>query len=134
MAKQQPASLDTVARQQVIAWLRGSGVTQADLASRIGRTQMWVSRYLKGEFNADMDTLAAIAATFGHQFTQLFRFPDDPGEAALIRVYRAMRPEARPRFIALGQDVVGPPPRKRRLVNTHRMSAFASHEPTMSKE
>jgi transcriptional regulator with XRE-family HTH domain len=40
-------------------------LTQTGLATRIGRNQVWVHRYLHGEGDADLATLERIAQVFG---------------------------------------------------------------------
>jgi predicted transcriptional regulator len=52
-----PLTLDQVARDRIKHWIVSTGVTQTELAARIGRTQAWMSRYLSGEFDADLETL-----------------------------------------------------------------------------
>jgi transcriptional regulator with XRE-family HTH domain len=90
-----PLSLDDIARKQIRHWIEGTGITQATLADRIGRNQAWMSRYLKGEFDADLTTLDQMARVFNHTVAALLNVPDDPEVAQLVSHYRACRPEAR---------------------------------------
>lgn len=90
-----PPSLQDTARAQLKRWIGSTGITQAAFGERIGRNQVWVSKYLKGEFDADLETLQQMAQVFRHTLTQLLDFPSDPDEAALITLYRALRPEVR---------------------------------------
>ena len=52
-----PQTLDEQARQRIRTWIQLTGVTQKTLGERIGRNQAWMSRYLSGELNADLETL-----------------------------------------------------------------------------
>jgi hypothetical protein len=54
-----------------------------------------MSRYLKGEFDADLDTLQKITRVFGHELTSALNIPSDPDEALVLTRYRALRIEAR---------------------------------------
>lgn len=85
-------SLDDVAREQIRVWIGSMGITQAQLAAQIGRNQAWLSRYINGDFDADLDTLQEIAAVFGHTLTTLLGYPSaDPEEAQILKLYRALR-------------------------------------------
>jgi len=90
-----PLSLDQQARERIKAWVASTGVTQTELAERVGRNQAWMSRYLKGEFDADLDTLAKIAACFGFTLIALLDLPRDPHEARLVEEFRALPPRGR---------------------------------------
>ena len=90
-----PQSLDAQARAQIAHWIKSTGTSQAALSLKIGRSQVWVSRYLRGEFNADLTTLAAIAHEFGHTLSALLSLPSDPTEAAILKMFRACRPQSR---------------------------------------
>lgn len=92
-------NLDEIARSRIRAWITSTGVTQTDLSARIGRNQAWMSRYLKGEFAADLDTLQAIAQVFGHTLAALLNLPTDPDEAKIVEQVRALR--AKDRVIVL---------------------------------
>ena len=84
-----PPTLDELARQRVRAWIAATGVSQSELAQRIGKNQVWLSRYLRGLYGADLQTLQTIARVFGHSVTALLDLPADPLEAKLIEHYRA---------------------------------------------
>jgi transcriptional regulator with XRE-family HTH domain len=88
-------TLQQQARNQIRHWIRSTGITQTALAERIKRNQAWMSRYLAGDIDADVDTLQQMAEVFGHNLTQMLDVPTDPEEAALITAYRALRPDAR---------------------------------------
>lgn len=109
-----PPSLQDTARTQIKRWITSTGITQAAFGERIGRNQVWVSKYLKGEFDTDLETLHQMAQVFRHTLTQLLDFPSDPEEEALITLYRTLRPEARRLAFQLFQEMVrgrGPRPR-----------------------
>ena len=78
--------------QRIKAWIASTGVTQSALAERIGRNQAWMSRYLAGEFAADLETLQKMARAFNHSLAALLESPTDPDEAKLIEAYRALSP------------------------------------------
>lgn len=90
-----PPSLDQQARDRIKAWIASTGVTQTELADRIGRNQAWMSRYLKGEFDADLETLQKIAQTFGFTLIALLDLPSNPHEARLMEEFRALTPRGR---------------------------------------
>lgn len=99
------ATLDEQARSQIKKWIDSTGITQTALADRIGRNQAWMSRYLAGDFDADLTTLQKMAEVFGHPLTALLGLPKDPEEATLIAAYRALRPEARPLALRVLQEM-----------------------------
>jgi transcriptional regulator with XRE-family HTH domain len=98
-------SLQDIARAQIKHWIVSSGTTQAHVCAEIGRNQPWLSRYLSGEIDADLDTLAQIAKVFEHSLFALLSVPSDPEDAVLIRMYRAMRPEGRRAFLGIGREM-----------------------------
>lgn len=109
-----PPSLQDTARVQIQRWIRSTGITQAAFGERIGRTQVWVSKYLKGEFDADIDTLQQMAQVFRHSIPQLLDFPSDPDEETVLTLYRALRPEVRRLTVELLREMGrgrGPKPR-----------------------
>jgi len=87
--------LDDVARARIHSWIHATGVSQAEVSRRIGKTGAWLSRYLKSEFDADLDTLQRIAAVFGHSIAALLDAPTDPIEKDLIELFRAAPPDVR---------------------------------------
>jgi len=95
MDEEQPAILDGVptldqqVRDRIRMWVQSTGVKQTQLAERIGRNQPWVTRYLKGEFNADLDTLQKIAQAFGHTLAALVDQPRDPLDAKMLEEFHA---------------------------------------------
>lgn len=90
-----PDTLDQIARKQIKRWIESTGTTQVEVGLQVGRNQSWMSRYLKGEFDADLDTLQKITRVFGHELTSALNIPSDPEEALLVSRFRALRIEAR---------------------------------------
>jgi transcriptional regulator with XRE-family HTH domain len=109
-----PQTLDQQARERIKSWVESTGVTQTELAERIGRNQAWMSRYLKGEFDADLTTLDRMAATFGFNLSALLNLPSDPFEARLIEEVRALPPKARAILLDLLTHLRQTSQRKRR--------------------
>lgn len=58
-------SLDDEVRIKVKRWILASGFTYASIATRIGKDQSWLSRYMLGDRDADLTTLDALARLFG---------------------------------------------------------------------
>jgi transcriptional regulator with XRE-family HTH domain len=103
-----PLSLDELARGRIKAWIASTGVTQGNLGERVGRNQAWMSRYLAGEYDADLETLQKMANVFGHSISALLESPTNPDEAKLVEAYRALRPEARLIALNLLQELGRP--------------------------
>jgi len=101
---QAPETLDERARNRIRVWIASTGITQTTLADRIGRNQAWMSRYLAGDFDADLETLAKMAAVFSHPLTALLDLPSNPEEFKLIEAFRALRPEGRRIALSLFDD------------------------------
>ena len=89
------STLDQQARQRILTWIRTTGMRQAELAERVGKTQAWLSRYLSGQLDADLRTLDLLARQFGHSLVALLDLPAEPKEAKLIEMYRALPADAR---------------------------------------
>jgi transcriptional regulator with XRE-family HTH domain len=83
-------SLDKLARARIRQWMKMTGVTQDQLAARLSKTQPWVSRYLGGETDADLETLQRMAALFGHGLHALLDLPQNPDEQFILERYRAL--------------------------------------------
>lgn len=88
-------SLDMRARQRIKNWMETSGITQTMLGDRIGKNQAWMSRYLAGEFDADLPTLQKMAAAFGHTLYALLDLAPEAPELRVIEMYRALPPRTR---------------------------------------
>jgi transcriptional regulator with XRE-family HTH domain len=106
-------SLNEVARTRIRLWLRSTGTTQTQLADRIHKTQAWMSRYLSGGLNADLDALRSMAEAFGHSLSALLDTPTDPTEAQLIDLFRALRLEDKETVLRLLDALAHPPIRKK---------------------
>jgi transcriptional regulator with XRE-family HTH domain len=100
-----PSSIDDIARQQIRQWLRSTGTTQVSFAEQIDRNQEWVSRYLNGNFDADLSTLQRMAGVFGHNLATLFgSLPSNPDETALLTMFRGLRLEGRKALLVMLQE------------------------------
>jgi len=84
---------DDRARERILDWIARSGLTQHEIARAIGRTQPWLSRYLKGALNADFETLAKLASVFGHSLGSLIDPPEE--ERVTVERLRLLRDEDR---------------------------------------
>jgi transcriptional regulator with XRE-family HTH domain len=109
-----PQTLDQQARERIRQWIATTGVTQAELGARIGRNQAWMSRYLKGEFDADLTTLDRMAQMFGFTLVGLLNLPSDPFEARLIEEVRALPPKTRQTLLEMLTSLRQTQQRKRR--------------------
>lgn len=90
-------------------------MTQAALGKAVGHHQNWVSRFVAGTQDADVDELAAMAAAFNHTITELLDARADPNEQRLLDAYRAL-PERKRTSACLTLELMLPdPPKKRRL-------------------
>jgi transcriptional regulator with XRE-family HTH domain len=105
-------SPDEVARTRIKLWLRATGTTQTQLADRIEKTQAWMSRYLSGGLNADLESLRGIAEAFGHSLCALLDAPADPVEAQVIDRFRALPPYERETVLRVLEGLALPPIRK----------------------
>ena len=101
-------SLQELARKRIAAWVQGASMAQGQLARAIGKNQVWVSRFLTGKTDADVDTLQRIAAAFGHTIASLLQTAEgDADEAALIEAFRALRPSGRATALAVLREMAG---------------------------
>jgi transcriptional regulator with XRE-family HTH domain len=91
------------ARRQVKNKLLAIDMTQETLATAIGRPSHWISRYLRGEFNADFPTLFRIATTFHISLDALLQLPtaDDPLFREWVEMYALLEPEGKDVFLKL---------------------------------
>lgn len=76
-------------RRTIGRWMAARGVTKTALGAAADRNQPWVTRYLDGEFGADVETLAKIAAFFGEPVSALFDAQPDPEVDELLQRFRA---------------------------------------------
>jgi len=65
-------------------WLQHSGLTQADMAERMGCAQTTVSRILNGKQMLSLPAQAAFAEAVGCKPVDLFRRPDEVSIDALL--------------------------------------------------
>lgn len=88
--------------------------TQVSLADQIDRKQAWMSRYLAAEYDADLETLRAIANVFGRQISALFDTPADPEIAELVEYYNALPVSGRGLVLDLVRELAGENARRSR--------------------
>lgn len=123
--------LDERARTRVKEWLSGSGTTQTALADAIGRNQAWMSRYLDGEFDTDLDTLTKLASAFQHSLFELLDLSATDEERALLRFFRALKPETRALAIQVLEQWAGAPrPRARTRAKRGALATDHAQEET----
>lgn len=108
-----PISYQQRARDRIKRWMAGTNMSQTELGERIGRNQEWMSRYLSGKNNADLETLEQIANVFDHSLiTLLDLLPRDPRESILIDRYRALSAASRTTLLEfLGALLAARPPK-----------------------
>lgn len=66
-------------------WRKSKGLTQEQVAQRLGASQITVSRWETGERRPDLNAQAALAEALGVDFADLRRHPDTPSADALLR-------------------------------------------------
>jgi transcriptional regulator with XRE-family HTH domain len=71
-----------------------AGLTQAELAHRIGTTQSSVARWEAGRTRPSIETLTEIVSACGLE-VRIWLVPADPDEASLIERNLALSPEER---------------------------------------
>lgn len=102
------AKLHEHAREQVKRMLFATDMTQQELAEAIGRPQAWMSRYLRGEWNADFPTLVRIAQKFEVGLDTFARLPSaasDPVRQEWVSAYDLLTPQDRETFLRLVRRV-----------------------------
>lgn len=91
--------------QKVAALMARRGMTQTELAARIGLGQSAVSMLLSGQRNPRMDTLKAIADAMGVSVAELVsedhRFVDDPEKKALLDLWDRIDADQRATVLAM---------------------------------
>ncbi len=110
--------LQELARKRLIQWMDANPkITQTDIGRSIGHGQGWVSKYRRGEQQADIDDLDGMARVFGHTINELIDLRPDPKERDLLDAYRAIEPGKRPLALEVIRAMTAmpppPPPRKR---------------------
>jgi transcriptional regulator with XRE-family HTH domain len=85
--------------QKVRRLRKERGMTQAELASRIGIIQSDLCRMEKGEYRVGLDTLFGILQVFGMGIGEFFgegsAVAEPSSEAQLVEVFRTLTPAAR---------------------------------------
>jgi transcriptional regulator with XRE-family HTH domain len=66
-------------------WRKDKGLTQQQLADRLGTSDVTVSRWETGDRKPDQDAQQAIAEALGIEWQDLFRSPGQPSADALLR-------------------------------------------------
>jgi transcriptional regulator with XRE-family HTH domain len=87
--------LDTTARARLDTWRKSAGMTQRELAERIERNPVWISRYFDDAYDASLDTLERMAVALGHTLNELLGEVPSDAEGELIERFRACDPESR---------------------------------------
>jgi len=72
-------------RVYLAAWRESRGLTQAQLANRLGTNDMTVSRWERGIVQIKTDTQAAIAEALDIEPGDLWHHPDQPSPSELLR-------------------------------------------------
>lgn len=67
------------------AWREHVGITQQQLADRIGTTDVTISRWETGKRRPDMGALAAMAEAMGRQIQDMYRHPNQISADELLR-------------------------------------------------
>jgi transcriptional regulator with XRE-family HTH domain len=102
------------ARSRLARWLAGSPtLDQKVLARAVQHQQSWVSQYLSGRQQADVDELEAMARALGHTLNELFDLRENPQEQLLVALYRAL-PEAKREFAVRMLQEMTPEPARRK--------------------
>lgn len=96
--------------RKVAALLERRGMTQTQLAARIGLGQSAVSMLLAGKRNPRMDTLKAIAAALDVPVAELVsedhRFVDDQEKIALLQLWDRIDEDQRATVLAMIEAAV----------------------------
>jgi len=100
------ATVEDGVRRTIARWMAARGVTKTALGAAADRNQPWVTRYLDGEFGADVATLAKIAAFFGEPLAALFEAQPDPEVNELVQRFRATTPPRRALVLELLREWV----------------------------
>lgn len=109
-------SLVELARSRIVAWMEANPKkTQATIAQAVGVTQGWVSKYKRGELDADLDQLETMARVFDHTIFELLDLRPDPKERELLEAYRRLRPEARPLALQMLEAMTPQPVERGRI-------------------
>lgn len=66
-------------------WREKKGLTQEQVAQRLGTSDVTISRWETGMRRPDDDAKAAFAEALGIEFADLYRHPDQPSADELLR-------------------------------------------------
>jgi|SRR5215831_6896911 len=102
-------TIEERARHRIRTWIAVTRIKQATLAEKIGKSPAWLSRYLAGEYEAELSTLQRIAAVFGHSLQALVDVPTDVAEGRFIEMFRALPSPSRTTVVRLLEDLTGTP-------------------------
>jgi transcriptional regulator with XRE-family HTH domain len=69
----------------IALWREHRGLSQQQLADRLGTTDVTISRWETGKRQPDLSAQAAIAEALDIEFSDLFRLPTTPSADALLR-------------------------------------------------
>lgn len=69
----------------VVEWREARGLTQEQLAGRLGVSSMTVSRWERGAVDMNTGVLSALADAFDIDMVDLFHHPDQPSADALLK-------------------------------------------------
>jgi len=98
---------DLLARERIKRWVTEAGLRQKTFGKRIGKDQVWVSRYLAGKHNADLETLQRMAAVFHVTLDALLHEPDASRAPILAPVVRDLAYQPAPTTAATTRDASG---------------------------
>lgn len=102
------------ARSRIARWLAGDPtLTQKVLARAVQHEQGWVSKYLSGRQDADVDELDAMARALGHTLNELFDLRESPKERELVDAYRSIPADTRDLAIQVMVKLIPPPARRK---------------------
>lgn len=90
-------------RRRAAELIEERGWTQAALAQSLGKTQPWMSKFLRGDLDLGLDELDQLAQAIGSTAVELVRDPEGfqfcadltPSEMALLRRVRKLSPSVR---------------------------------------
>lgn len=72
-------------RLYIVEWRERRGLTQEQLASRLGTTHVTISRWETGKRHPDLNAQEAVAEALGIEAVDLRRHPDTPSADELLR-------------------------------------------------
>ena len=101
-----------LARQRLARWMgTNPKVTQRMVGEAVRHEQSWVSHYLSGAQQADVDEMDAMARVFGNTLTELLDLRANPKERDLLDAFYQIPAEKRDFAIEMLRQLA--PPKKR---------------------